>query len=230
VEWIFLVLIFFASTTCMFFGIYSRLSTLWTATVVLSIYYYGGLVMGISYWVHHHTYLLAFSTLLCAFTPCGKSYSIDRWLAIKKAKKSNELMPKEWGNLWGLRLISLQVAFVYFWSAFDKTNWTFLSGDRLESIFMWYYFGSDYPDLPGFHILILIASWLTILLEYALIGLLFRRFRKWLVIPGLLFHGIIYMFLPVSTFSLTMWCLYLSFFDANKIHQIIDELNGDIKL
>lgn len=226
---IFLHINFFLSTTLMFFGIWTRVSTFWTAGVVLSMYYYAGLIKGVDDFVHHHTYLLAFATFLCALTPCGKSYSVDRWIEVRKAKKSGRELPREWGNLWGLRLISLQLALIYFWTAYNKTTWAFLSGDQLERIYMTYYFGSDYPDLPGFHLLMIIVSWLTVLLEYALIGLLFQKLRKWLVIPGLLFHGLIYILLPVSTYSLTMWCLYLAFFDANKVHQVIDELNGSVK-
>ncbi len=207
----------------MFFGIWTRVSTFWTAGVVLSMFYYAGLIQGFDVFVHHHTYLLVFATFLCALTPCGKSYSVDRWLEVRKAKKSGREFPREWDNLWGLRLISLQLALIYFWTAYDKITWVFLSGDQLERTYMTFYFGWDYPDLPGFHLLMIIVSWSTVLLEYALIGLLFQRFRRWLVIPGLLFHGLIYILLPVSTYSLTMWCLFPAFFDANKVHQVIDE-------
>jgi hypothetical protein len=217
---------FFIATTLMLFGIWTRLSTLWTAAIVLSMYYYAGWVRGIEPWTHHHTYLLAFATFLCALTPCGKSYSVDRYLSVRKAKKNGSAPPGESGNLWALRLISLQVAFIYFWTAFDKTNWQFLGGDRMEYIFMWLYTGSDYPDLAGFHTFMIIISWATVLLEYSLIGLLFKRFRMWLVLPGLLFHGLIYILLPVGTFSLTMWALYLSFFDPDKVHAVMDDLSG----
>lgn len=226
-EGVFLSVNFFISTTLMLFGIWTRLSTLWTAAIVLSMYFYAGLVRGIEPWTHHHTYLLAFATLLCALTPCGRSYSLDRYMSVRKAKIIGGTLPKESGNLWALRLIALQVALIYFWTAYDKTNWTFLSGAQLERIFMWLYTGSDYPDFPGLHILMIIISWATVLLEYALIGLLFKRFRKWLVLPGLLFHGLIYILLPVGTFSLTMWTLYLSFFDSDKVHELIDELSGN---
>jgi hypothetical protein len=191
------------------------------------MYYYGGVVRGIEPWTHHHTYLLAFAAFLCALTPCGRSYSLDRYLSVRKAKETGSPLPQESGNLWALRLIALQAALIYFWTAYDKTNWTFLSGITLERIFMWNYVGSDYPDFPGFHLMMVVISWITVLLEYALIGLLFGRFRKWLVLPGLLFHGLIYILLPVGTFSLTMWALYLSFFDPDKVHALIDEISGN---
>lgn len=71
-----------------------------------------------------------------------------------------------------------------------------------------------------------IASWATIALEYSLIGPLVPRIRNWVIIPGMLFHAAIYVSLPVATFTLQMWLLYLAFFDADRVHRFIDELSG----
>ena len=100
-------------------------------------------------WTHHHTYLLAVAALLIALTPCGRSYSVDRYLAVMRAGHAGLPPPAERGNLWGLRLIVVQLSVLYFFSAFDKTSYAFLSGARLEQIFLWYYAGSDYPGMPG---------------------------------------------------------------------------------
>ncbi len=218
---------FFTTTTAMLFGLFSRAATAAAGVVAFTMYYYVGFGLGREPWTHHHVYLLAMATLLCALTPCGRSYSVDRWLAVRRASRAGRPPSPERGNLWGLRLIALQLSMVYLWSAFDKTTPGFLGGDRLEMIVMWFYLGSDYPTWSGFPALMAVASVAAVALEYALgIGLLFSRTRKWLVIPGLLWHGIIFVTLSVATFSLTMWCLYLAYFDADAVHGVIDELGG----
>ena len=107
----------------------------------------------------------------------------------------------------------------------DKTSYAFLSGARIEAIFLWYYAGSDYP--AGLAWLATIVSFAVVALEYCLaFGLPFRRTRRYLVVPGLAFHSIIYLSLPVYTFSATMALLYLAYFDADAIDKIIARLQG----
>jgi hypothetical protein len=170
---------------------------------------------------------LAFSTLLCAFTPCGRSYSLDRWLAVRRAERAAKEPPAERGNVWGLRLVALQVCLVYFFAAYDKSNLAFLSGERMEHYLMWYYLGSHYPGWPGFHSLMMIASVFTVALEYALaFGLLVPRARRWLVPAGLALHASFYVILPVATYSLTMVTLYLALFDPDAVHRVLDRMQG----
>lgn len=222
-----IALFFFTSTTAMLIGFYSRLSTFFSALSILIIYYYYGSKLGIGGWDHHHTYLLAVSTLFCSLTPCGKSYSLDRYLTVRKALKYSQKIPVEKGNIFGLRLISLQLCAMYFWTAFDKTNMSWFSGEKIEMHFMWQYMGSVYPTWSGFHELMLALSWSTLLLEYSLaFGLFFKKTRKYLFIPGIIFHCIIYLTLPVNTFSFTVILLYLSFIDADYIHKLIDKISG----
>lgn len=218
---------YFAWTTLMLAGLASRVSTLVVSAHVFFIYFYGGYVQGNEPWTHHHVYLLGWAAFLCALTPCGRSYSVDRWLAVRRAERAGRPPPPERGNLWGLRLIALQLSLLYLWTAFDKTNWGFLSGERMEQYAMYFYFGSVYPAWPGFHEFMLLLAWIVVLLEYALgVGLLFRRTRRWLVWPGLALHGLFYVLLPVLTYSLTMWLLYLALFDADRVHAVIERLNG----
>ena len=218
---------FFAATTLMLLGYYSRTACTWAALNMLAIYYYGGYVLGIEPWTHHHISLLAMATALSALTPCGKSYSLDRYFAVRKAQHLGHTIPAESGNLWGLRLMSLQLSIMYLGTAFDKTSWAFLGGDRLEALFMYYYSGSTYPDMIGFHALMIVLSILTVALDYILaFGLIFEATRKWLIIPGLIFHGILYLFLPVFTFTVTVWLLYLAYLNADKVHAFIDTMHG----
>ncbi|MDX8534316.1 HTTM domain-containing protein [Mesorhizobium sp. VK25A] len=216
---------FFVATALLFVGYHSRFAAVWTGAVGLAMYYYFGFQLGREPWTHHHTYLLAVAALLIALTPCDRSYSLDRYLAVMRAERAGLAPPAERGNLWGLRLIVVQLSVLYFFAAFDKSNHAFLSGARIEQIFLWYYAGSDYP--VGLAWPATIVSVAVVALEYCLaFGLPFRRSRRYLVLPGLAFHAIIYLTLPVYTFSATMALLYLAYFDADAVDKVIARLQG----
>ena len=225
---LFLAANFFAATALLFVGYHSRVAAVWTGAVGLAMYYYFGFELGREPWTHHHIYLLVVAVLLIALTPCGRSYSLDRYLAVMRAERTGLAPPAERGNLWGLRLIVVQLSVLYFFAAFDKSTYAFLSGARIEDIFLWYYAGSDYPAIPGLAWLAMIVSLAVVALEYSLaLGLPFRATRRYLVLPGLAFHAIIYLTLPVYTFSATMALLYLAYFDADAVDKIIARLQGN---
>lgn len=218
---------FFTFTTMMFYGWFTRIAMFGSAITMLFIYYYFGFIEGVEPWTHHHTYLLVISTCLLALTPCGKSYSVDRYLAVRRAERSHTPVPAEHGALWGMRLIAIQVSALYLWTAYDKSFGGFLSGERLEQIFMYLFFGSDYPSLWGFHWFCLCAAWLTVLLEYTLpFALWFKSMQRWAVPVGLALHALFYVMTSVGTYSLTMWMLYLAFLDPNSVHRLINKLQG----
>lgn len=218
---------FFLSSTLMFFGVFSRFSAAWTGLVLLTMYHYFGLELGREPWTHHHTYLLSAGTFLCALTPCGGSYSFDRWWALRRARRRGEAPPPERANVWGIRLIALQLSTIYLFTAWDKTHWGFLSGDRMEHYLAWFYLGSEVPNTGLFHFTMMASAIGTTVLEYALaFGLLFRRTRRWLLVPGLILHGLFYVLLPVSTYTATMWVLYLAYLDPDAVHRFIDRMHG----
>lgn len=218
---------FFIATTLLFIGYQSRAAAVWSGAVGLVIYYYFGHELGREPWTHHHTYLLAISAVLIALTPCERSFSLDRYLAVLRAERQGQAPPPERGNLMGLRLIVVQLSILYFFSALDKTNLAFLSGARLEHIFLWFYVGSDYPDIGGLPVLAMITAITVVILEYALaLGLPFRATRRILIWLGLAFHAVIYVTLPVYTFSATMIVLYLAYLDANAVDRVIQRLQG----
>jgi hypothetical protein len=222
---LFLAANFFVATTLLFVGYHSRAAAVWTGAVGLAMYHYFGFELGREPWTHHHTYLLAVAALLIALTPCDRSYSLDRYLAVMRAERAGLPPPAERGNLWGLRLIVVQLSVLYFFAAFDKSNYAFLSGARIEQIFLWFYAGSDYP--AGLAWPATMVSVAVVALEYCLaLGLPFRATRRYLVLPGLAFHAIIYLTLPVYTFSATMALLYLAYFDADAVSKVLTRLQG----
>src|SRR5687767_13551540 len=90
---------FFIATTLLFIGYLSRLAAIWSGAVGLVMYHYFGHGLGNEPWTHHHVYLLAIASLLIALAPCDRSYSIDRYLAVRRAFRENHPLPAEHGNL-----------------------------------------------------------------------------------------------------------------------------------
>jgi len=213
---------FYISTTLMLFGVSSRFSTAWAGgTALVMAFGFGN--NGVEAWAHHHTTLLALSVAMCALTPCGHSYSYDRWLAVRRS----DVPPTERAPLWGMRLIGFHVSVVYFWTAWDKTFWGFLSGERMEMAFHTLYLGSDFAEFPGFGEALMVISIMTVTLEYALAFLLWVPRWQWWTFPvGFALHAIIYITLPVATFTVTMYALYLAYLDPDQFHDWIDRISG----
>ena len=213
---------FFIVTGLMCVGLWTRASTMGTF-ILLSIRFATHQPSQ-----HHHTFLLLISTLFIVLTPCGRSYSLDRWLALRRALKSGSPPPPETGNLWGLRLIAIQLSMIYFWTACAKLYWGFLSGAGMELLVYNYYAGYDYASIPGFSALCFIAAITTVTLEFSLaFGLYIPKLRKYLMPAGIVLHILFYVLLPIRTFTLTMILLYLAFIPAASVHRFIDNMHGD---
>ncbi len=216
-----LTLVFAPLVTAMFLGLWTRWSSFGTAMVLSVMHAYGLASAERSSWASHHVYLLAMMVWLSAMSPAGRSLSVDRWLALRR----NAALPER-ANLWAQRLMTIQIALVYFWAAYDKVHPGYLYGERLEMLFMSIYAGPRYPlDLPWFHAVCVALSWMTVILEFVLaFGLFVPRLRIPLMAAGVAFHAGMYFALPVMTFSVTMILLYVAFFDADEVHQGIDRL------
>lgn len=214
-----LSLAFFAATGLMLVGLWTRLATVAAALVVATMYFAIGAAGGRTAWIHHHHFLLMSATVLCALTPCGRSLSIDRWRALARR---GEAAPDERGPLLGLRLMTAQLSAVYLWSAIDKCEPGFLGGARLQQIAGYYYFGSDLPLGTSVTIASAIAAIAVVALEFALaIGVWLPRWHRWVLPLGVLFHAVIYVVLPVATFSATMVLLYLAVIDPAAVRRVV---------
>lgn len=215
---------FFLLTGLMCVGLWTRVSSMGTA-IIASIMFNTH-----QSFKHHHTFLLVIVIFFIALTPCGRSYSLDRWLALRRALKAGVPPPSEIGNLWGLRLIAIQLSMVYFWTAYEKLYWGFLSGARMELLVYNYYAGYDYANLPGFSALCCIAAITIVILEFLLaFGLYIPKFHKYLMPAGIVLHVLFYVLLPIRTFTLTMILLYLAFIPAASVHRFIDNMHEGYK-
>lgn len=107
----------------------------------------------------------------------------------------------------------------------------FRSGQRMQQIYSHYYGGADLPDSWLFAATMFALAWFTIVAELLLgPGLVFKRVRPWALGCGVLLHAGIYLTVPVFTFTMTMFVLYLAVVDPERIHRVIDELLGNVEM
>jgi len=219
---------FWIATTRLLIGFQTRLASVWTAVVLVVSYYVFG-VFGdgqLADLVHHHTLALILATAWLPFTSCGRSLSLDRYLEVRRAVRGGDPIPEERAPDWGLLLVALQATSIYWWGAWDKTGWHFLSGERLDIMFMHAYTGFRVPG-TAWAVFVTVAAWVTVLVEYALpVGLAARRTQPVATLVGVGLHAAIYLALPVSTFSVTMVLLYLAFYHPDDVHRVIETLLG----
>jgi hypothetical protein len=175
-------------------------------------------------WRSHHIYLLVVTVSLLALSPCGRSFSWDRYRAL--AQNPGDV-PPEYGELWPQRLMALQLGALYFWTAVDKTNWLFLSGQRLEHAFAWAYTGRLLEPLIALGPVLAVLSIVVVVVEYFLAFAIYvRRWQAWVLPIGLALHATFYILLPVNTYSATMMVLYLALLDPDAVHRFLDRIQG----
>jgi hypothetical protein len=217
---------FFVFSTMMLVGYMAETACAGVAILLATFQFHLGYMRGFPGWTSHHIYLLLVSVSLLALSPCGRSFSLDRYRALATAQSPREVSP-EYGDLWTQRLIALQLGALYFWTAVDKTNWHFLSGQRLQEAFIWSYSGSALEPLISAGALLPMLAVTVVVVEYFLAFAIFvRRWRAWVLPIGLALHAVFYVLLPVSTYSATMMVLYLALLDPDEVHRFIDRMLG----
>jgi uncharacterized membrane protein YphA (DoxX/SURF4 family) len=165
---------------------------------------------------HHHIYLLLICTFLTALGPCERSFTVDAMLARRSGTGWHEE-----GSLTANRLVLVQLSAIYFWAAVDKTQWTFLSGLRLEQILYLHYYETSFRYLL-YRPLITAASVGVVVVEYLLpVLILTGKCRHMAVVLALALHGSFYFWLPVQTFSATMLAMYIFLIPSRVVDEFI---------
>ena len=223
-SFVLLGLVFFGLTSMMLVGFKAQAACTGVAITLMTMHFYMGKVHGYPGWSSHHIYILVVSVSLLALSPCGRSFSWDRYRALAQAQDAQDI-PPERGDLWPQRLIALQLAALYFWAAVDKTNWSFLSGQRLEEAFIWSFTGRALEPLISLGAILAVLSILVVVVEYFLAFAIFVRRWQVFVLPlGLALHAAFYVLLPVNTYSATVMVLYLALLDPDAVHRFLDRM------
>jgi len=220
--------VFYVATTGMVLGLFTPVSMVLTsATLIVMSWGYGGTASDPTAWVHHHTTMHLLCVIWLSLTPCGKSLSVDRWLAVRRAEQAGQPPPAEVAPTWGRHLIGAQVATLYLWSAVDKLQCNYWNGAAIEHLVMRYYVGAALPDVWWFHAACAAAGVITVVLELVLFwGLFVPRLQPVLVPLGLVLHILFYVLIPVNTFTVWMMTCYLAFVHPDVVHRAIDRMLG----
>ncbi len=223
-SFVLLGLAFFGLTSMMLVGFKAQAACTGVALTLMTMHFYMGKVHGYPGWSSHHIYILVVSVCLLALSPCGRSFSWDRYRALAQARDARDI-PPEHGDLWPQRLIALQLAALYFWAAVDKTNWSFLSGQRLEEAFIWSFTGRALEPLISLGAILAVLSIIVVVVEYFLAFAIFvRRWQAFVLPLGLALHAAFYVLLPVNTYSATVMVLYLALLDPDAVHRFLDRM------
>jgi len=223
-SFVLLGLAFFGLTSMMLVGFKAQAACTGVAITLMTMHFYMGKVHGYPGWSSHHIYILVVSVCLLALSPCGRSFSWDRYRALARAQDARDI-PPEHGDLWPQRLIALQLAALYFWAAVDKTNWSFLSGQRLEEAFIWSFTGRALEPLISLGTILAVLSIIVVVVEYFLAFAIFvRRWQAFVLPLGLALHAAFYVLLPVNTYSATVMVLYLALLDPDAVHRFLDRM------
>lgn len=215
-------LAFFALAVSAFVGRSARMSIGLLGVTILTFYGLTAAGRGVAGWNHHHVYILGVACILLSLTDCGRSYSYDRWRALQQDNPE-----PEHGKLLGQRLIVLQLSALYFWTAVDKTDAAFLSGERLEQIFVWSFSGRLLEVLLISPALLAALSITVVIVEYFLaFAILTKRWLHVAMLIGLCMHATFYLLLPVNIYSATMILLYLALLDPNAVRNFTDRMQS----
>jgi hypothetical protein len=169
-----------------------------------------------------------FGFYIC-LVPCGASYSIDAWLKNRKRFRMG-LKPilRPLVPVFGLRVIQLQIAFVYLISGIDKAA----SGSWQRGTALYYslstdnYLRSDWLVAPildsrlGYEVLKL-STYVTLVWELTFCVLVLWRPTRWLtLVVGVLVHVGIHGSLMVAFFSAASMWAYLAYLPYDWVEKL----------
>jgi hypothetical protein len=160
---------------------------------------------------------LRIATFFVIFSPAGQMLSIDEW----RARKRGVELPKLYAP-WAMRLIQLQLAFLYFYAFIWKISGTmWLSGTAV-------YYTSRLIEFWRFPVpyvfehmwTIKLWSWFTLLAEFALGTLVWiKELRYPVLVVGILLHFGIDYSMNIPLFAVVMVSAYVTFVEPADLER-----------
>ncbi len=198
-----LAVAFTVSSVAILVGLYPRLFALVLAYVHLCFQYRNPFIL------NSGDRLFMIVAALAVAVPLGHRFSVDA-LVRKLRKKPAPPTP----HVWGLRLVQIQVAYVYLNSTLAKlgnTRWR--TGMALRDVLASPVF-AEWPTYVDFTPIIWFLTYSTLLFELAFpLFVWFRRPRRWLIAYGVLFHLGIDSTMLIPIFSYIMIVTYAACLD-----------------
>ncbi|HEY4220714.1 MAG TPA: hypothetical protein VGO62_05210, partial [Myxococcota bacterium] len=164
--------LYFVGTTLMFVGFQSRLGCVLTAAALAVIHLVIGRGHGYAHFSHHYNQLTFFTAVALAFSPCGASLSVDRWLAVRRARLVGAPLPAELAAQTARYALCVLSTSIYLFGAIDKMRAGFVDGAEVERLFAYYFLDAEMPHFAAFHPLMQLLALSIVALEVSLgIGL-----------------------------------------------------------
>jgi len=199
---------FWVASGLAFVGLFARPAILLTGLAVFATHLLHGVWGGNPNLASHHVFAQGLLCCLIALTPCGRSFSVDHL---------RTGLPER-AQTWGQTLIKLQVTVLYLGAIYEKSYLGWLDGSRLQHVAMQVYFGADLPQGAWFWWATAGGAIGTWVIELALALLIWvPRARVPALLLGFVFHGLVYLFTPVATFTVTMFVFLLSALDGDEV-------------
>jgi len=216
------------ATTMMLVGLCSRIASAVTglglAYVMVAHEY-----VQVPLWPDVQVALLSAAPVILALGPCGRSYSLDRWIALRRSDKRETAPPPELGDVRALGVLTVLVIGAQAIEALTMSRGPWLSGYTLERVILWQATGSSPPG-PG---LLALTAWLPAVAIAAcvlwwglVLAMVYPRTRPWAAAVGVGVQLVIYLLIPAGTGPLVFVVLYLALIEPNRVHALIDELSG----
>lgn len=224
---------FLAVLVCLTVGCFSR-----TANVIAWFLHLSYVHRGYTFWYGVDT-ILSMLLLFLMIGPCGRRYSVDRLLQLRWARQSGTAAPellerREWTANLAIRLIQLQMCFVYFCAGISKLHgdswWdgsavalTFMMHDMSGQDFRW--LGRVDPRLASLFSTVSVV--VTLVYEVGFVFLIWNWTLRPLVLGvGVLLHVGIAIVMGLPLFSATMLIACLSFVTPEGMRWFVNALFG----
>jgi hypothetical protein len=192
-------------------GLFSRASALCLFALLVTLHHRNPVVL------NSGDTLLRISTFYLIFSQAGTAFSIDRLIALARGKASG---PPKWSAPWAMRLIQVQLSFVYFYAFV----WKIMGQMWLQGTAV--YYTARLPEFWRFPVpyvfehmwTIKLWSWSTLVIEFSLGTLVWiKELRYWVLLGGILLHCGIDYSMNIPLFGFIIVSMYLTFVEPEDL-------------
>ena len=171
--------------------------------------------------VSKYTVISTHLLLLLGLSHCGDLWSVDGWLATRRAAREGAPPPDLRSPIWTQRLMQILFGMVYFGAAITKLHTpTFFSGDQVV-YWMMTYINNEHPlgdYLSQYPLIVSASCFVTFLWEIVFVFTVFHRRVRWYVLGiGTFFHIMTVFTLGLIIFPIVIVASYLVFLDEGDV-------------
>lgn len=205
--------VFTAASAAIFLGFRARIAAVVLAYVHMSLQYRNPFIL------NSGDRLFMIVAFLSAFMPLARRFSVDAWLRARKG------VPPPEANVWGQRLVAIQIAYVYLNSVTAKLgNAVWYKGIALREVLASPVF-AEWPTYLPVGPLVWFLTYSTLLFELSFPLLVwFKRLRPLLLIGGIVFHLSIDIVMVIPIFSYIMIVTYPAFLTDGEATWLLEKI------